>query len=281
MVTYNPLAWPRSLPYRLRLSQGAGALPEGPSPARLGGIETLRSQIALIGTRRPVSIPPIKSVPILPVAPAARLEALETAMNRILASLTQGPTPTVSDARLGAIETSLGRITNALAQPPAPAAIDAAKLASMETLLGRIVTLLEQPSARGEALAIADVISASVNVGSSQDLDVQAHDLQNRVVPFSMMTITQVDVAAPGLASTDAVRLRIFLSGARRDPQDLVAEFDGSSQTSGTWLAAFTNRGIQYTDRNKKDTLWLQIRNTAGNSAATFFTIRVYGFAFR
>ena len=219
---------------------------------RFGGIETLRTQIALIGVGGPSmprsagGVPPAPRPPAVDIARVPRSPAVD------------------------------------VAPVPRSPAVDVARLEALESLVARLVTVRQQPSARGEVLVGAEVMSASVNIGSSQDLDVQVADLQDplgRVVKFSVLTLTQIEVVAPGLVATDAVRLRIFLSGTRRDPQDLVAEFDGASHIAETWLAAFTKRRITYRDLSRKDTLWVQIRSAAGNTAVTTFTIRVWGCA--
>lgn len=154
------------------------------------------------------------------------------------------------------------------------------QFAAMEKYLGRIVALLEQPPVRAERIVTAESVSPTVLVGNSVSLDVQVQDLGRHVSSFSLLTITQLEIAAPGLAAADVVRLRIYRTGLRRDPQDLVTEFDGASMATGTWFASFSNRGIVYKDGNTKDTVWLQVRNTAGNSAATFFIVRLSGYAF-
>ena len=128
-----------------------------------------------------------------------------------------------------------------------------------------------------EDMAIGEVTSPSVAVGDSRDIQLELTDLWLNPIKFSLFTITQVDIAAPGLAAADAVRLRLYRSGKRRDPADVVAEFDGTSQVSGMWVAAFSNRRIEYIDANKANTVWIRVRNTAGNTGVTIFQVRLYG----
>ena len=147
------------------------------------------------------------------------------------------------------------------------------RLASIEALLARgLVT-------RGD-WALGEVSSPTVLVGNSMDLDMKVQDLQGKSLPFSLFTISQVEIAAPQLVAADAVRLRIYRRGTRRNPLDVMAEYDGTSHTSGMWVASFSKQDLEYRDENEMDTIWLQVRNTAANSAATSFTIRIHGSAF-
>ena len=133
------------------------------------------------------------------------------------------------------------------------------------------------PMVTSEALAKAVLLSASITVGTETDFELEVTDLWDRVTPFSHLSITEVDIAAPLLVNADDVRLRLFRTGQRRVPQDLVAEFTGTSLVTGTWSAAFSNRRIEYTDETKKSTLYISIRNTSGNSRASPFEVRIYG----
>lgn len=163
---------------------------------------------------------------------------------------------------------------------PGGALPDGASLVRIEALLSRIARSLEEPAGRNENLAFGEVITPSTPIGTSLDLKLQLYGLGGKVLSFSLFTILQVEIAAPALAATDAARLRFYYSGSRREPLDVLAEFDGASQVAGMWYAAFSNRGIQYRDSNKENTVWMRVRNTAGNSVPTIFLVRVYGFAF-
>lgn len=132
------------------------------------------------------------------------------------------------------------------------------------------------PVVTSEALVKAVLTSASVVVGTESNFELKFTDLSDKPIDFIHLTITEVGIAAPQLANADDVRLRLFFTGQRRVPQDLVAEFTGTSAVSGTWQASFSNRRIEYTDRTGQSKLWVAVRNTAGNSAASTFDLRFY-----
>lgn len=128
-----------------------------------------------------------------------------------------------------------------------------------------------------EDLVMARVSSPTVPVGISHDLEVQVTDLWGRPVDFAHISITQVEISARELVNTDSVRLRFYRHGTRRTPQDLVADFDGTSQLTDTWYAAFSDRRIEYGAPDVQSTIYLTARNTTGNSGPTTFQITLYG----
>ena len=159
-----------------------------------------------------------------------------------------------------------------LAPLPAPGGT-----AALEESLDRIEKLLTRPLVTEEALAFGEVYTSSVAVGDSFDTYIQLASLAGAILPASHFGITQIDIAAPQLTATDAVRLRIYRQFARREPQDMVADFDGASQLTGMWYASFANRRIEYTDSGKENKIWLRIRNASGNSGTSSFLISIYG----
>ena len=120
----------------------------------------------------------------------------------------------------------------------------------------------------------------TVAVGSESEFDLEFTDLEGKPVKFVHLSITEVDIAAPQLVNADDVRLRLFRQGRRRVPQDLVAEFSGTSAVSGTWQSGFSNRRIEYTDLTGESKLYIAIRNTSGNSGPSTFEVRVYARVF-
>ena len=161
-------------------------------------------------------------------------------------------------------------------QAPPPDASSAPILDRIEAILKETHALLAQGITTREDPVIGQIATASVAVGESLDSFVQLTDVKGDALPFSLLTINQIAIAAPQLVAADLVRLRLYYRGTRQEPADLVAEFDGASQVSGMWAAAFTNRRIEYVDGNKENKVWVRIRNTAGNSGSTTFTIRLY-----
>ena len=136
------------------------------------------------------------------------------------------------------------------------------------------------PVVTSEALVKAVIVSATVAVSIETNFDLEFTDLRGNPIEFEHLSITEVDIAAPQLVNADDVRLRLFRTGQRRVPQDLVAEFTGTSAVSGTWQASFSNRRIEYTDLAGESKLYIAIRNTAANSAPTTFEVRVYARTF-
>lgn len=136
------------------------------------------------------------------------------------------------------------------------------------------------PVVTSEALVMAVIASPTVLVGNESTFELEFTDLRGNPVKFEHLSITEVDIAAPQLVNADDVRLRLFRTGQRRVPLDLVAEFTGTSAVAATWQASFSNRRIEYTDLAGESTLYIAIRNTAANSAASTFEIRVYARAF-
>ena len=125
-----------------------------------------------------------------------------------------------------------------------------------------------------ENLVIAALSTPTVTVGTESEFELEFKDFLNNAIKFDQLSVTEVDIAAPDLVNADDVRLRLFRQGRRRVPLDLVAEFSGSSVTSGTWQASFSNRRIEYTDENHRSRLYIAIRNKAGNSGPTTFQLR-------
>ena len=132
------------------------------------------------------------------------------------------------------------------------------------------------PVVTSEVLVKAVVSTSSVAVNSERNVDVKFTDLWGNPIEFSHLSITEVDIAAQQLVNADDVRLRLFRTGQRRVPLDLVAEFTGTSAVTGTWQAAFSDRRIEYDDLDGKDELHLAVRNSSGNSAPTTFDLRFF-----
>ena len=141
-----------------------------------------------------------------------------------------------------------------------------------EPVVGKPV--ISKPVVTIENLVIAALSTPTVTVGTESEFELEFKDFLNNAITFNQLSITEVDIAAPELVNADDVRLRLFRQGRRRVPQDLVAEFSGSSVTSGTWQASFSNRRIEYTDENHRSRLYIAIRNKAGNSGPTTFQLR-------
>ena len=135
---------------------------------------------------------------------------------------------------------------------------------------------LNAPLVTTEVLMKAVLSTPSVLVGNESTFDVELTDLWDNPIEFSHLSITEVDIAAPQLVNADDVRLRLFRTGRQRVPQDLVAEFSGTSAVSGTWQASFSNRRIEYSDLDGKSNLHLAVRNTSGNSGPTTFDLRFF-----
>ena len=131
-----------------------------------------------------------------------------------------------------------------------------------------------------EDLVVTVLSTPSVPVNTESTFTLEFTDLEGHPIGFVHLSITEVDIIATQLSASDAVRLRIFRSGQRRVPQDLVAEFSGASQVSDTWASAFSNRRIEYTDLSKQSKLYLNVRNNSGNSVSTTFEVWVYGRTF-
>ena len=128
-----------------------------------------------------------------------------------------------------------------------------------------------------ENLAIVEANSPTVLVGNSFQFDVPLNDLQGQAVDFSLFLVTQILIAAPGLATGDSVRLRLYRRTTRVVPQDIVAEFDGTSQLSDVWFAGFSNRRIELLDSDNRGQVHGDIRNTTGNSGPGSFLILLHG----
>ena len=171
-----------------------------------------------------------------------------------------------------AILQALNRIEECLRQRPATESSDLAKI--LAALQAGIPTV--------EVLAIGEANVATVAVDTEVDVDISIKDiLTGERVTFTHLSITQIDIYAPQLVAADAVRLRLFIRGTRTVPQDIVVEFDGVRDLTGTWFRTFNNRRIEYYDLDNKDYIRARVRNTAGNSAASTFGIRIYGRVFR
>lgn len=154
------------------------------------------------------------------------------------------------------------------------------QLTAMATTLQRFESTLRNGLITREDIVMIPHSTPSVAVGIETSFDLKALDLTGRALDFVHLTITEINIAAPQLVNADDVRLRIFRQGARRVPQDLVAEFTGTSAVSGTWQASFANRRIEYTDLNHKSTLWIAVRNSSGNSSISTFDLLFYARVF-
>ena len=137
------------------------------------------------------------------------------------------------------------------------------------------------PLVTTENMVVAFLTTPTVTVGTESESEVDFKDLLDKPVKFVHLAITEVDIAAPQLANADDVRLRLFQRRTRLVPQDLVAEFTGSSLITGTWQASFSNRRIEYTDVSGRSKLYIAIRNTAGNSGPSIFDLRFYARVFQ
>ena len=149
-----------------------------------------------------------------------------------------------------------------------------------EARLGRIEELLARGLVTREDLGMAVLLTPTVAVDAERSFEVSFTDLSGNPITFVHLSITEVDIAAPQLVNADDVRLRLFRQGTRRVPQDLVAEFTGSSLISGTWQASFVNRRIEYTDLTGESKLYVAVRNTAANSGPSTFELRFYARVF-
>ena len=136
------------------------------------------------------------------------------------------------------------------------------------------------PVVTTESLVMAVIASPSIPVGNESNFDLEFTDLKGRPIKFEHLSITEVDIAAPQLVNADDVRVRLFRTGQRRVPQDMVAEFTGTSAVAATWQASFSNRRIEYTDLTGESTLYIAVRNTTANSGPSTFDIRVYARVF-
>ena len=136
------------------------------------------------------------------------------------------------------------------------------------------------PVVTTEFLVQAALSSPSIPVGNETTFELEFTDLNGNPIKFEHLSITEVDIAAPQLVNADDVRLRLFRTGQQRVPQDLVAEFTGTSLVSGTWQASFSNRRIEYTDLGGESKLHIAVRNTAANSAPSTFDLRFYARTF-
>lgn len=156
----------------------------------------------------------------------------------------------------------------------------------VEQLLTRVDLLLQKsvtPSgddAPSDGMVMAQIFTASVPVGVSQNLEAQVTDLWGQPVDFAHITVTEVAISAPQLVATDAVRLRLYRRGTRVDPQDLLAEFNGTSHVVDTWVGAFTTRQIEFTGLDRLSKAYMTIRNTEGNSGPSPFQIYLYGYGY-
>lgn len=233
------------------------------------GLAALRQSLAELGRviQRPATTTPQKSLPEKATQKLAQIAAV----------------PVQGLESLGRVEQLLGRIEALLQSPPAQpvpqgggAQLDQLSR-DVDSLLQKSVTVTGDSVALGERWTKAQISSASVPVGISQNLEAEITDFWGRQLAFIHMTITGVAISATQLVNADAVRLRLYRRGTRAEPQDLLAEFDGTSQVSGMWAAAFTNRQIEFSGLDERSKLYLTVRNTAGNSGPTTFQVFIYG----
>ena len=106
-------------------------------------------------------------------------------------------------------------------------------------------------------------------------------DAWDRLQPFSHVSITQVDIAATGLAVADTLTVRLHRSGnVVTSPLDIMAEFSGASQLTDTWMASFTNRRIEFHPRDRTAAepglIWVLVSNTSSNRANSV-RVTIYG----
>jgi hypothetical protein len=124
---------------------------------------------------------------------------------------------------------------------------------------------------------MAQASSATVAVGASLDMEAQVTDLWGYPIDFAHISITQFEISAAQLINTDSVRVRLYRVGTRREPADLVVDFDGTSQLTGIWYSSFTDRRIEYSRLGPDNKVYLTVRNTAGNSGPSTFQLILYG----
>jgi hypothetical protein len=236
----------------------------------------------LADLQRAIQRPTIKRAPQIPKLPTP-----EQATQK-LAQIAEIPLQSLEG--LQRVEQHLGQIEALLRSPPVPTTIGIPEMGVSEKydqLLTRVDSLLQKsiiPKGVGvpldEGWIKAQISSASVAVGASQNLDAQITDFWGRAFDFAHVTITQVALSAAQLVAADAVRLRLYRRGTRSEPQDLLAEFDGTSQVTGMWAAAFTSRQIEYSGLDELSKVYLTVRNTSGNSGPTTFQIFIYGYRY-
>lgn len=133
-----------------------------------------------------------------------------------------------------------------------------------------------------EDLFWAELDLATINPGASLDpKPMVIKDVWNRQQPFSHLSITQVDVAAIGLAVTDSLDVRLYRSGnPSQNPLDVCADFYGASQLTDVWYASFSNRRIEYHPRDHDPALpgllWVVVTNASATKADSV-RVTVYG----
>ena len=239
------------------------------------GLATLRQ--TLDDLRRVIRRPAVQTVPQIPTPNQAAQQ---------LAQIAEIPLQTLEV--LGSLPSQLGRIEALLQNPPAPPVASQAGVSEKvdQLLTGVNVLLQESVTPRGDNIPLnegwikAQITSASVPVGTIQNLEAEVTDFWGRPLDFAHITITQVAISAAQLVDSDAVRLRVYRRGTRSEPQDLLAEFDGTSQVTGMWAASFTSRQIEFSGLDERSKLYLAVRNTAGNSGPSTFQIFLYGYRY-
>lgn len=243
----------------------------------MSGLATLRQNLAEL--QGVIRRPQTKKTPQTPpqeqaTQPLSQVEALLRLPRETLEGL----------AGLGRLEQQLGQILELQRHPPAQPVAQVALPEKFEQLLTNVALLLQkgvaprEGDAPSEGWIRAQISSASVPVGISRDLEAQVTDFWGRPIAFAHITLTQVAISAPQLVDADAVRLRVYRRGTRAEPQDLLAEFDGTSQVTGMWAASFTSRQIEFSGLDERSKLYLTVRNTSGNSGPTTFQIYIYGY---
>jgi hypothetical protein len=189
--------------------------------------------------------------------------------------------PVQSLEALGTVTQQLGQIQELLRHPPVPTT-----LVIPQTDLSEKVDQLLNVLQKGDSVPLnegwirAQISSASVAVGTIQNLEAEVTDFWGRPLDFAHITITQVAISAAQLVDSDAVRLRVYRRGTRIEPQDLLAEFDGTSQVTGMWAASFTSRQIEFSGLDERSKVYLAVRNTSGNSGPSTFQIFIYGYRY-
>ena len=153
-----------------------------------------------------------------------------------------------------------------------------------EQMLSQIVQSLaniERQLASGnvgrEDLVYLNIDTPTVPLNTTLTLQMHVTGLSDHQPrPFKHLVILQVEIAAIDLISSDTVTLRLFRRGGFQVPQELVAEFAGTSQVTGTWVANFSNRRIDYFDLTLGASVWVSINNPSGNSGPTTFNVWIW-----
>lgn len=130
----------------------------------------------------------------------------------------------------------------------------------------------------------AEVDVPNVAVGATLDFSAVLRTDQNaRPVAFLVANILQVDIVARNLQATDSVVFKMYRRARRREPDDLLARFSGTSQVTGMWRSGFVDQQIHYMDLDKSSTgtrdgttsVYFRVENSSGNSGGTTFLVHL------